>query len=145
MTTNTIHILRDAADALDEVTQWMDEHALPILNKTDDSDGGNSLSAGLAVKAEEIRDHVRELESRQPGNLILRPDLAGAAQVTNGAFPYGEFASWTDHERRVHLRFRWRSDTDKAVEMIVQYTGNEHRFEAEARTARQLVAAASVE
>src|SRR5574343_1111349 len=50
--------LSDAADALDQVVQWMNDHALPILG--DDSDGGNSLSAGLEHKAEEIRDLLKQ-------------------------------------------------------------------------------------
>lgn len=49
--------LSDAADALDQVVQWMNDHALPILG--DDCDGGNSLSAGLEMKAGEIRDLLK--------------------------------------------------------------------------------------
>lgn len=49
--------LSDAADAIDQVVQWMNDYALPRLG--DDSDGGNSLSAGLEMKAEEIRDLLK--------------------------------------------------------------------------------------
>lgn len=48
--------LRDTADAIDVVVEWMERVALPALG--DDSDGGNLLCASLTMKADEIRDAI---------------------------------------------------------------------------------------
>jgi len=55
-------IMSDAADALDQVVQWMENFAIPMivkLSEDDDVDGGNSLAAGLTMKADEIRDFLK--------------------------------------------------------------------------------------
>lgn len=55
-----IESLKDAADAFDQVTQWMDDIALPVLNVDDSADGGNSLCEGLKMKAWEIRELLKK-------------------------------------------------------------------------------------
>lgn len=50
--------LSDAADAIDQVVVWMNGYAIPAIDpeRCGECDGGNSLAAGLEMKAEEIRD-----------------------------------------------------------------------------------------
>lgn len=52
-----LEVLADAADALDQVTDWMDDFAL--LKLGDDADGGNIMCEGLKMKAEEIRTAIK--------------------------------------------------------------------------------------
>ena len=56
--------MNDAADALDHAVLWIEDFAIPTIDPqgTGEVDGGNSLAAGLTMKAEEIRDLIKEIE-----------------------------------------------------------------------------------
>lgn len=59
--------LSDAADALDHAVLWIEDYAIPHLDPegTGDVDGGNSLAAGLTMKAEEIREMIGVTETER--------------------------------------------------------------------------------